>query len=119
MVEQKLPKLTTRVRFPSHAPGQAPNRCLFYCADFLSKPSMSDQQSPDSRATMLYDPTERRIRSFVTRAGRLSGAQARALETLGPRFCIPYNKAPFDFASAFGRRAPPVLEIGFGMGGTA
>ncbi|MET0858275.1 MAG: tRNA (guanosine(46)-N7)-methyltransferase TrmB, partial [Telluria sp.] len=32
---------------------------------------------------MMYDPTEHRIRSFVTRAGRLSIAQARALEELG------------------------------------
>ena len=41
---------------------------------------------------MLYDPTEHRIRSFVTRAGRLSIAQARALEELGPKFLIEYAK---------------------------
>ncbi|NEX60742.1 tRNA (guanosine(46)-N7)-methyltransferase TrmB [Noviherbaspirillum sp. 17J57-3] len=67
---------------------------------------------------MLYDPTERRIRSFVTRAGRLSNAQAKALETLGPAYCLPYAKAETDFAQAFGRVAPQVLEIGFGMGDT-
>ena len=67
---------------------------------------------------MLYDPTERRIRSFVTRAGRLSTAQAKAIETLGPQFCIPYVKAQCDFDRAFGRRAPTILEIGFGMGDT-
>ncbi|RZI41631.1 tRNA (guanosine(46)-N7)-methyltransferase TrmB [Herbaspirillum sp. HC18] len=67
---------------------------------------------------MLYDPTERRIRSFVTRAGRLSTAQAKAIETLGPRFCIPYVKESFDFHQAFGRKAPLILEIGFGMGDT-
>ena len=67
---------------------------------------------------MLYDPTEHRIRSFVTRAGRLSTAQARALEELGPKFMIEYAKAPLDFAQAFGRTAPVVLEIGFGMGDT-
>jgi tRNA (guanine-N7-)-methyltransferase len=67
---------------------------------------------------MLYDPTEHRIRSFVTRAGRLSIAQARALEELGPKFMIEYAKAPLDFAAAFGRSAPVVLEIGFGMGDT-
>ncbi len=67
---------------------------------------------------MLYDPTEHRIRSFVTRAGRLSIAQARALEELGPRFLIEYAKAPLDFAAAFGRSAPVILEIGFGMGAT-
>lgn len=67
---------------------------------------------------LFYDPTERRIRSFVTRAGRLSPAQARALETLGPRFCLPYQKTPLDIEVAFGRPAPTILEIGFGMGGT-
>jgi tRNA (guanine-N7-)-methyltransferase len=67
---------------------------------------------------MLYDPTEHRIRSFVTRAGRLSNAQAKALETLGPQFCIPYTKQETDFSQAFGRVAPVILEIGFGMGGT-
>ena len=72
----------------------------------------------DAGKTMLYDPSERRIRSFVTRAGRLSPAQARALDELGPQFCLPYQKEPLDMAGAFGRTAPTVLEIGFGMGGT-
>ena len=67
---------------------------------------------------MLYDPTEHRIRSFVTRAGRLSTAQARALEELGPKFLIQYAKAQLDYEQTFGRKAPVVLEIGFGMGGT-
>ena len=65
---------------------------------------------------MLYDPTERRIRSFVTRAGRLSVAQARALEQLGPRFCLPYQKRVLDIDASFGRTAPTILEIGTGMG---
>lgn len=68
---------------------------------------------------LFYDPAERRIRSFVTRAGRLSTAQARALEDLGPQFCIPYSKTVLDFEQAFGRQAPTILEIGFGMGDTS
>ena len=67
---------------------------------------------------LFFDPTDRRIRSFVTRAGRLSPAQSRALEELGPRFCIPYARGILDFDQAFGRRAPTILEIGFGMGET-
>ncbi len=67
---------------------------------------------------MFYDPSEHRIRSFVTRAGRLSTAQARAIETLGPQFCVPYEKAPLDFDQCFARSAPTILEIGFGMGET-
>ncbi|MDB5775615.1 MAG: trmB [Herbaspirillum sp.] len=65
---------------------------------------------------MFYDPTERRIRSFVTRAGRLSVAQARAIEELSPRFCVPYQKSLLDIDACFGRAAPAILEIGFGMG---
>lgn len=66
----------------------------------------------------LYDPTERRIRSFVTRAGRLSTGQVKAIETYAPQFCLPYQKEVLDFDRAFGRQAPTVLEIGFGMGDT-
>ncbi len=61
--------------------------------------------------------TQRRsIRSFVLRAGRMGTGQMRALEELGPRFLIPYATAPLDLNNAFGRDAPKVLEIGFGMG---
>jgi tRNA (guanine-N7-)-methyltransferase len=67
---------------------------------------------------LFYDPTEHRIRSFVTRTGRLSTGQARAIEEFGPRFCIPYDKTLLDFDQAFGRHAPTILEIGFGMGET-
>jgi tRNA (guanine-N7-)-methyltransferase len=67
---------------------------------------------------MFYDPTDRRIRSFVTRAGRLSTGQAKALETLGPQFCIPYAKEALDYTATFGRNAPTIFEIGFGMGET-
>ncbi|MBV8666501.1 MAG: tRNA (guanosine(46)-N7)-methyltransferase TrmB [Burkholderiaceae bacterium] len=78
---------------------------------------MDDPKANNSQGKpMFYDPAERRIRSFVTRAGRLSPAQARAIETLGPRFLLPYGKATLDFNAAFGRQAPVVLEIGFGMG---
>jgi tRNA (guanine-N7-)-methyltransferase len=65
---------------------------------------------------MFYDPTERRIRSFVTRAGRLSVAQARAIEELSPRFCVTYKKDVLDLDTCFNRPAPTILEIGFGMG---
>ena len=67
---------------------------------------------------MFYDPAEHRIRSFVTRAGRLSTAQARALGEWGPQFCLPYSKSILDFEQSFGRVAPTIFEIGFGMGET-
>ncbi|PMS15827.1 tRNA (guanosine(46)-N7)-methyltransferase TrmB [Trinickia dabaoshanensis] len=60
----------------------------------------------------------RRIRSFVTRAGRVSTGQRRALDELGPRFVVPYSPNPVNWETVFGRQAPRVLEIGFGMGAT-
>ena len=58
----------------------------------------------------------RTIRSFVRRAGRTTTGQARAFEQLAPRFVLPYSAQLLDFAADFGRSAPTVLEIGFGMG---
>ncbi|MFA9439907.1 tRNA (guanosine(46)-N7)-methyltransferase TrmB [Uliginosibacterium sp. sgz301328] len=56
------------------------------------------------------------IRSFVLRQGRMSDAQTRAIEALMPRYGIPYRAARLDTDAVFGRHAPVVLEIGFGMG---
>jgi tRNA (guanine-N7-)-methyltransferase len=56
------------------------------------------------------------IRSFVLRQGRVSAAQQRSLETLMPRYGIPYKAERLDLDTAFGRSAPKILEIGFGMG---
>ena len=61
-------------------------------------------------------PLRRSIRSYVVRAGRMGPGQVRALETLAPRYVIPYAVAPLDEMAAFGRQAPLVMEIGFGMG---
>ncbi|HWT39080.1 MAG TPA: tRNA (guanosine(46)-N7)-methyltransferase TrmB [Paraburkholderia sp.] len=60
----------------------------------------------------------RRIRSFVTRAGRVSTGQRRAMDELGPRFVVPYAPEQPEWETVFGRRAPRILEIGFGMGAT-
>lgn len=67
----------------------------------------------------FYDPSKHRIRSFVTRAGRVSSGQARALELFGPQFCVPYQQSLLDVEKTFGRNAPTILEIGFGMGETS
>jgi len=58
------------------------------------------------------------IRSFVVRAGRMSVAQTRAIETLFPLYGLEYKSPALDARSLFGRPAPLVLEIGFGMGDT-
>ena len=57
-----------------------------------------------------------RLKSFVKRGGRTTEGQAKAYEDFGPKFLLPYRAEPLDFDAAFGRHAPTVLEIGFGMG---
>ncbi|WP_435628016.1 tRNA (guanosine(46)-N7)-methyltransferase TrmB [Candidatus Ferrigenium straubiae] len=66
--------------------------------------------------TDTTDLSKRHIRSFVLRQGRVSPAQQRAVDTLLPRYGIPYAAQPLDLDQAFGRAAPKILEIGFGMG---
>ena len=66
--------------------------------------------------TDTNDLSKRHIRSFVLRQGRVSPAQQRACDTLLPCFGIPYAAQPLDLDQAFGRAAPKILEIGFGMG---
>lgn len=58
----------------------------------------------------------RAIRSFVRRTGRTTVGQAKALVDVGPQFLLSYSASPMDFAAVFGRAAPTILEIGFGMG---
>ena len=84
---------------------------------------MTDPLPPKRRLPLPkpYTPSadgHRAVRSFVLRQGRVSNAQARAVEDLLPRHGIPFAAAPLDFAGVFGRVAPVVLEIGFGMGET-
>jgi len=56
------------------------------------------------------------IKSFVTRAGRTTSGQAKALAELGPQFVLPFQPRPLNPPAVFGRVAPLILEIGFGMG---
>jgi tRNA (guanine-N7-)-methyltransferase len=73
------------------------------------------------RAAMSASPIDtnaphRGIKSFVLRAGRMGTGQMRALRELAPRYVLPFSAAPFDAPRTFGRHAPLVVEIGFGMG---
>jgi tRNA (guanine-N7-)-methyltransferase len=88
-------------------------------------PDESNQSSsaPPPPVDALHDASEaadgnraaRHIRSFVLRQGRLSSAQARAI-TQGMHITVAYQAAPMQWAEVFGRDAPRVVEIGFGMG---
>jgi len=64
------------------------------------------------------DHPQTHIRSFVLRQGRVSNAQHRYRDEMLPRIGIPYANGLVDLDAVFGRRAPRILEIGFGMGET-
>ena len=71
--------------------------------------AMSDLSNPSAAP-------QRGIKSYVLRAGRMGTGQVRALRELAPRYVLPFSAAAFDAARVFGRHAPLVVEIGFGMG---
>jgi tRNA (guanine-N7-)-methyltransferase len=58
------------------------------------------------------------IRSYVLRQGRFSRGQQRAYAELLPRYGLAYRPELLDLRAAFGRTAPVIAEIGFGMGET-
>ena len=60
--------------------------------------------------------TQRHIRSFVLRAGRMTPAQERALRQLWPAYGVELDQGLLDLEAIFGRCAPRTLEIGFGSG---
>lgn len=77
---------------------------------------MNSDATDDS--VMVEDPRMRRIRSFVVRAGRMTAKQERGLTDGMARHGLLFQPSALDYVAAFGRDAPTVLEIGFGMGMT-
>ena len=76
-------------------------------------PASASPVAGTASAGVAYPKT---IKSFVRRAGRTTSGQAKAFEDLGPRFVLPYTGQALNATAAFGRAAPLILEIGFGMG---
>ena len=70
--------------------------------------------TPDPTTTDA--PFMRTIKSYVLRAGRMGTGQMRAFDLYGPQFLVPYRAERLDATATFGRAAPLILEIGFGMG---
>ncbi|WP_305786877.1 tRNA (guanosine(46)-N7)-methyltransferase TrmB [Symbioplanes lichenis] len=67
----------------------------------------------------MSDTNARPIRTFHPRRGRMGTRHADAFAELWPRLGITIedgDRSPLDLAELFGRDAPVVLEIGFGMG---
>lgn len=71
----------------------------------------SKTQTEDS-----LDENQRRIKSFVLRQGRLTKSQQKALDEYWKIFGLEVSQGPLDFVETFGRQAPTIIEIGFGMG---
>ena len=95
----------------------------------MTESALPPSSPPESPATVPAAPAvgtapagvayPKTIKSFVRRAGRTTTGQAKAFEDLGPRFILPYTGHTgqlLDAPAAFGRTAPLILEIGFGMG---
>ncbi len=68
----------------------------------------------DSRP--LPERHRRAVRSYVVRAGRMTPAQRRGLDEDWPAYRLRLADGLVSWSEVFGRDAPVVLEIGFGMG---
>lgn len=67
----------------------------------------------EARAAGVYVA---KVKSFVKREGRLTKAQGKALEEQWPNMGLNIEQGVLHLDEVFGRTAPRVLEIGFGMG---
>lgn len=84
--------------------------------DGVKTPAPSEREP---RSAQMPGPPQlgaRPIRSYVRREGRLTPAQADALERLWPRYGIQPPTGRLALDALFGRSARRVLEIGFGNG---
>lgn len=79
----------------------------------MSEENKTEQQNPEQSVGEKYMRT---VKSFVLRAGRMTEGQQKAMETQWPVMGLEPDAGMLDLAEVFGREAPVVLEIGFGMG---
>ena len=84
----------------------------------LNHEKMGDQEQEDDSTEGNAGQGHGHIKSFVRRMGRMSQAQERFYADLMPRVGLPYRAESVDLNALFGRDAPKILEIGFGMGET-
>ncbi len=96
----------------------SPNSDLPAPADKALAAPTGDAPASDNVITSTAPSGAGHIRSFVHRRAHITPGQKEALDRLMPLWSLPYRRATLDFAKAFGRSAPTILEIGFGMGET-
>jgi len=80
---------------------------------------MTDKMTPDTESPVddtPEAPVRRGIKSYVLRAGRMTAAQERGLNDVWPKWGLTLADGRQDLEQLFGRKAPCVVEIGFGMG---
>lgn len=76
----------------------------------------TDHGADQGTATPLPERHQRAVRSYVVRTGRMTPAQRRALDEDWPSYRLRLADGRVQWPQIFGRTAPVVLEIGFGMG---
>ena len=64
----------------------------------------------------LDNTSDRKIRTFVLRQGRLTQGQDNALKEHWPVYGLDSDTGVLDVESVFGNSNPVIFEIGFGMG---
>ena len=79
----------------------------------MSDPQRDTTPDPEDVDAPLH---RRGIKSYVLRAGRMTQAQTRGLEEVWPHLGLSLADGRQDLDTLFGRQAPRVVEIGFGMG---
>ena len=58
----------------------------------------------------------RTVKTYVLRAGRMTGNEKKSYEELKHVWCIPFEHRTLNFTEIFGNTNPVTFEIGFGMG---
>lgn len=84
----------------------------------MASPTGIEPESSESPAT--DNPAQKwgHIKSFVQHRAHVTPRQKNALDNYFDKWVLPYEPALLDPQKVFGRKAPMILEIGFGMGET-
>lgn len=103
--------LYLRALAPNLDPHPRPSLALYFASLPLMQTTLPGSEPEPTNAHPL-------IRTYSGRRGHITVGQRQALQDLSGRFCVPFAQGSFDWPTHFGRSAPRVFEIGFGMGET-
>ena len=84
----------------------------------VNEAEVSEQpvESQERKENETPEEHKRRIRSFVLRTGRMTAGQQRGMDEFWPKWGLTLEQGEIEPQQVFGREAPLVIEIGFGMG---